>query len=298
MNKKFSILLFILVSCFLKAQIPDTDVWLFKLEKTKTDLKLSDPKNITKRTGYDNQPSFSNDSKKIYYVSIREDKQSDIYIYDIGSEKTIQLTKTKESEYSPTITSDLQSIASVVVLEDSSQIIFPLNIKTGFATEYPKTYSKTESKNISSIDSVGYFTFLNADTVLYYKLTNPHSLNAYCISAGKNIWLGNDPTRAFKTINRHAFIYGVKDSVKVIFYKYDFVFQKAEKYTEYPTTSEDAIWHEQHGLLKSEGNKILRFDEAKKEWLQLFDLSSFGIKKITRFNFDPKNKYLVIVDNL
>ncbi len=286
MSRKYSILLCVLLSCFLKAQLPDTDVWLFKLEKTKTDLKPGDPKNITKRTGYDNQPSFSNDSKKIYYVSIREDKQSDIYIYDIGSEKTVQLTKTKESEYSPVLTPDSKYLNSVVVEADSAQRIHFINSLTGISDKKFET------------DSVGYYTFLNADTVLYYKLTNPHSLRFYVKSTNEDKWLGNDPTRAFKTINRHTFIYGVKDSVKVSFYKYDFVFQKAEKYTEHPTTSEDAIWHEQHGLLKSEGNKILRFDEAKKEWLQLFDLSSFGIKKITRFNFDPKNKYLVIVDNL
>ncbi|MBL7918879.1 MAG: PD40 domain-containing protein [Bacteroidia bacterium] len=286
MSRKYSILLCVLLSCFLKAQLPDTDVWFFKLEKTKTDLKLSNPKNITKRTGYDNQPSFSNDSKKIYYVSIHEDKQSDIYIYDIGSEKTVQLTKTKESEYSPVPTSDGKYLNSVVVGIDSAQRIHFINSLTGI------------SDNQFETDSVGYYTFLNTDTVLYYKLTNPHSLRFYAKSTNEDKWLGNNPIRAFKTINRHTFVYGVKDSVKVTFYKYDFVFQKAEKITEYPTTSEDAIWHEQYGLLKSEENKILRFDEAKKEWLQLFDLSSFGIKKITRFNFDHKNKYLVIVDNL
>lgn len=286
MNKKYSILLFVLVSYFLKAQLPDTEVWLFKLEKTKTELKLADPKNITERTGYDNQPSFSNDSKKIYYVSIREDKQADIYTYDIGSEKTIQLTKTKESEYSPVLTVDGKYLNSVVVEIDSAQRIHFINSITGISDKKIET------------DSVGYYTFLNADTVLYYKLTNPHSLRFYVKSTNEDKWLGNDPTRAFKTLNRHAFIYGVKDSLKVTFYKYDFVFQKAEKYAEYPTTSEDAIWHEQHGLIKSEANKLLRFDESKKEWIQLFDLSSFGIKKITRFNFDPKNKYLVIVDNL
>ncbi len=286
MNRKFSILLLVLFISIAKAQLPDTDVWLFKLQKTKTDLKLSDPKNISKRTGYDNQPSFSNDSKKIYYVSIREDKQADIYVYNIGNEKTIQLTKTKESEYSPVFTPDAKCLNSVVVESDSAQRIHFINSLTGV------TDKKFE------VDSVGYYTFLNNDTVLYYKLTNPHSLRYYVKSTNEDKWLGNNPTRAFKTLNRHAFIFGMKDSVKVTFYKYDFVFQKAEKYAEYPSTNEDAFWHEQHGLLKSEGNKILRYEETKKEWITFFDLSSFGIKKITRFNFDLKNKYLVIVDNL
>lgn len=286
MNKKFNILVFVLTSYLLRSQLPNTDVWLFKLEKTKTELKLTDPKNITNRTGYDNQPSFSNDGKKIYYVSIREDNQSDFYYYDLGSEKIIQLTKTKESEYSPVLTPDGKYLNSVVVESDSAQRIHFINSLSGVSE---KKYE---------VDSVGYYTFLNSDTVLYYKLTNPHSLRYYVKSTGEDKWLGNDPIRAFKKINRHAFIYGIKDSVKIRFYKYDFVFHKSEKYAEYPSVSEDAIWHEQHGLVKSEGNKLLRYDELKKDWLTLFDLSTFGIKKITRFTFDPKNKYLVVVDNL
>jgi len=286
MNKKYSILLFLFLSCFLKAQLPDTDVWLFKIEKNKTELKLSDPLNITKREGYDNQPSFSNDSKKIYYVSIREDKQADIYIYDIGSKKSNQLTKTKESEYSPVLTPDGKYLNSVVVEADSAQRIHFINAISGVSEKKIET------------DSVGYYTFLNTDTVLYYKLTSPHSLRYYVNSSNEDKWLGNHPIRAFKALNRHAFIYGIKDSIKVSFYKYDLVLHKAEKYTEYPSVNEDAIWHQQHGLLKSEGNKLLRYDEIKKEWTTFFDLSSFGIKKITRFNFDAKNKYLVIVDNL
>jgi hypothetical protein len=286
MNKKFSILLSILVPVFLQAQIPDTEIWLFKLEKTKTELKLKEPRNINKRPGYDNQPCFSTDSKKIYFVSICEDKQADIYIYEIAGEKTIQLTRTKESEYSPVITPDGKYLNSVVVESDSTQRIHFINSLTGISDK------KFEA------DSVGYYTFLNTDTVLYYKLTNPHSLRYYVKSTNEDKWLGNNPTRAFKMLNRHAFIYGIKDSIKIVFYKYDFVTHKAERYTEYPSVNEDAIWHEQHGLIKSEGNKLLRFDESKKEWVQLFDLSPFGIKKITRFNFDTKNKYLVIVDNL
>jgi hypothetical protein len=286
MNKKISIFIFVLAFHLLRSQVPNTNVWLFKLEKNKTELKLTSPKNITNRTGYDNQPSFSSDSKKIYYVSIREDNQADFYCYDINSEKTIKLTKTKESEYSPVLSTDGKFLNSVVVESDSAQRIHFINPLTGLSE---KKYD---------VDSVGYYTFLNSDTVLYYKLTSPHSLRYFVKSTNEDKWLANDPIRAFKTIDGHSFIYGVKDSVKVSFYKYDFVLNKAEKYSEYNSLNEDAIWHKQYGLIKSESNKLLRYDEPKKEWIVLFDLSGFGIKKITRFNFDAKNNYLVIVDNL
>lgn len=286
MRKTFSLFIFVFVIHFLSSQVPNTDVWLFKIEKNKTKLTLTSPKNISNRTGYDNQPSFSSDAKKIYYVSIREDNQADFYYYDLKNEKTFQLTKTKESEYSPTLSADGKFLNSVVVENDSAQRIHFINLITGVGE---KKYD---------VDSVGYFTFLNSDTVLYYKLTSPHSLRYFVKSTNEDKWLANDPIRAFKTINRHSFIYGIKDSIKVTYYLYDFILHKGEKYTEYNSLSEDAIWHQQFGLIKSEGNKLLKYDEQKKEWILLFDLSAFGIKKITRFNFDQKNNYLVIVDNL
>ena len=87
--------------------------------------------NITNRKGYDNQPSFSADEKLIYYVSVREDKQADIYSYNLKNKKTERFTKTLESEYSPSVNSDGLTLSSVVVEKDSSQKIHIINALNG-----------------------------------------------------------------------------------------------------------------------------------------------------------------------
>ena len=267
--------------------MPDTDVWLFKLKTDKAKKSiLTESVNISNRPGYDNQPSFSLDGKKIYYVSVREDMQADIYIYEIGSKKTMPLAITKTSEYSPVITADGKYITSVVVEEDSAQRVHFINAKTG-----------VHAKKLE-VDSVGYYNFLNEDTIVYYKLTEPHSLRYSNPKTIEDKWLGNRPIRAFKSINRYTLLYGIKDTSSVTFYKYNFILHKAERYCDYPSLSEDAIWHQQLGLLKSEGAQLLRYNEIRSEWELLYDLSSFGIKKITRFAFDSKNKQLVVVNNL
>ena len=270
------------------AQLPNTDLWLFKTEPDKLTKKtiLKEPLNINNREGYDNQPSFSDDGKKIYYVSIKDDKQADLYYFDVGSKMNIPFTKSKVSEYSPVPVEEGRLIASVVVETDSAQRIHFINAATG-----------TDEKKLE-MDSIGYYTFLNSDTVIYYKLTSPHSLRYHVKSTKEDKWLANSPIRTFKALNRHTFIYGIKDSLKVTFYSYDFLLRKAQRYTSYPSTNEDIVWHPTWGLVKSEETKLLYFDETKQEWTLLFDLSSFGIKKITRFAFDPKNKYLVVVNNL
>lgn len=266
--------------------MPDTELWLFKIEEQKSGMILEKPVNITGRPGYDNQPSFTADSKKIHYVSIRDDKQADIYSYDLKRKKSTAFTKTPISEYSPVVTADGKFMTSVTVESDSSQYIHFINSETGIH----------EIK--INVDSVGYYTFLNSDTVVYYKLTEPHSLRYHVKSSGEDKWLGDKPTRAFRAISRNKLLYGLKDSVKVEFYTYNFLLHKADKMCSYPSVNEDFIWHPILGLVKSEGLQLLRYDSTLKEWKLLFDLSSFGLKKVTRFDIDLKSRYLVVADNL
>jgi hypothetical protein len=270
----------------LSAQMPDTDLWLFKLKKDKEGkISVADPVNVTNRKGYDNQPSFSPDGKKIYY-SRHEGEQTDIYTYDLKKKKIEPLTSSPESEYSATFTPDEKFICSVVVQQDSSQKIHYINPLTG-----------AHEKNLG-FDSVGYYTFLNKDTLIYYKLTSPHSLRMYSIVSNEDRWIADSPARTFKPVSRHEIIYGIKDSLEVKVYRYNFLLQKGKLFTVNPPGGEDMIWHPEWHLLRSDGATIKRFDEKMNEWMLLLDLSQYGIKKITRFAIDPKNKHIVVVDNI
>lgn len=286
--KRHNLLFLLLIThLIIKAQMPESDVWLFKIKSNnQNQLELVDSLNLSNRKGYDNQPTFSKDEKQIYYVSVRDDKQADIYTYNIKNKKILQLTKTIESEYSPQFSLNENKLSVVTVEKDSSQTIHIMDGKNGL--------------NITrfDFDSVGYYQFLNADTIVYYKLTEPHSLRMHVIKTGEDKWLCNHPIRGFKTINRSKLIYGIKDSVKVNYFIYDFNLNKATAFATYPSTNEDAIWHPEFGLMKSEGAKILRYIITKKEWVVFFDLSNYKIKKITRFLFDSKNKYLIVVNNI
>jgi len=277
------------------AQIPNTDIWLFRLKKEKEKIVIEKGENITHRDGYDNQPSFSPDGKRIYYVSVGADKQADIYVYGVGSKKSVKLTNTKESEYSPTLSGDEKKMHCVAVLQDSSQVIIPFDLKDGKILKDP--YPAFSSNRISQFDSVGYFTFLNEDTVLYYKLTKPYTLRARSLSTGDDVRIADNPVRGFKKISRCEFVFGIKDADRVDFYKYHAVLKKAVFYCSYPSLSEDIIWHPQWGLMKSEKTELLRYDEAQKKWIPVFDLSQYGVSKIARFTFDEQNKKLLVVDN-
>jgi hypothetical protein len=291
--KKFTwIVQFFVLASF--AQLPDTDIWLYKLGKTKKGVILKEGKNITSRPGYDNQPYFTSDGRSVYFVSIREDKQSDIYRYDLRSKKIIQVTKTATSEYSPMLTPDEKKMSVVMVETDSTQRLwtFDYNVKNEtLLTE------KNETLLIENVDSVGYYAWLNKDSLLYYKLTEPHSLHALSVSTGKDAWICNAPTRAFKPTKNRNFFYVIKgkDGNEVRIYNYKL--KKTEVLTTVKPETEDFIYDKNLGLVKSEGSKLMRFDERLKMWMEVADFSSSGIKKITRFAISNDGRWLAIVDN-
>lgn len=270
------------------AQMPETDLWLFSLEKKDRVYQAVNPVNITNRPGYDNQPAFTADGKSILYVSIRDDGQADVYRYDLKSKLHTNLTKSKVSEYSPTVLPDESGFSAVVVEADSAQRIWNM----GFDGSFMKFAS-------DATDSVGYHTWLNADTLLYYKLTEPHSLHALHVRTGKDVWLCDHPSRAFRKIDGGSeFLYAIKNGQSLEFRIYKPATKESRVYATYPSANEDFIWHKELGLVKAENADLLRFNEKTGKWETLFSLAGMGIKKITRFAFDARNKRLVIVNNL
>jgi len=269
------------------AQQAETDIWLFKLSKKEGKYIYTNPLNITQRVGYDNQPAFSSDNKSIYYVSIDSTKQADIYKYDILKKTHLNLTKSEVSEFSPTFIPDGKGISTVVVEKDSSQRVWHYNLDGSF-----------NKILFPDIDSVGYHTWINVDSMIYYKLTEPHSLRVVD-SKGKDVWITDEPTRAFKKMNQaHLFLYGVKVKDGISYRVYNTILKESRSYGVHSSSNEDFIWNHELGLLKSEGSDILKYNEQNKQWEILFSFSSLGIKKITRFVFDSKNKQLAIVSNL
>jgi hypothetical protein len=72
--------------------------------------------------------------------------------------------------------------SSVVVEKDSAQRVWQFNMDGTFKTIVHE-----------GTDSIGYHTWLNADTLMYYKLTEPHSLRVLDLKTNKDVWICNQP---------------------------------------------------------------------------------------------------------
>ncbi|MES2900308.1 MAG: hypothetical protein V4723_11305 [Pseudomonadota bacterium] len=78
---------------------PESEVFLADLDLASA--TVSGVKNISRNKGYDNQPSFTPDARAVWFVSDRTGTP-DVFRYDIASAQTVQVTATREAEFSPT----------------------------------------------------------------------------------------------------------------------------------------------------------------------------------------------------
>lgn len=276
----------ILLYSFAHAQLPESDIFLFEIKRTGNTVIVKKGENITKRPGYDNQPSFTPDNKSMLFVAIKEDNQADIYSFSLGSKKTTQITFTKESEYSPVILPDKKTFSAVVVEADSTQRVWTYDLA-----------GKQKPVPVMPEDSVGYYSWINKDSIIYYKLTSPHSLHVFDIKNKKDTWITNEPLRSFRPIKNFSFFYGTKEKSGNTVRIYNMRLKRSEEYAIVKTSNEDFIWDKTMGLIKSEGSKIMRYNDDVKTWVELADFSAFGINKITRFAFSPNGRWLAVVNN-
>ncbi|MCW3085646.1 MAG: hypothetical protein JWP12_3012 [Bacteroidetes bacterium] len=292
MKRTIIILLIINLTTKLFAQLPNTDIWLLDIKAEKDTIILSNPVNITNRVGYDNQPSFSADGNSILYTSIRDEKQSDIYTYNIKTKTTTQFTNTPTtSEYSPNFTPDGKNISVVMVEPDSAQRLWKFPLKGG-----------APQLVMDKVDSIGYYCWLDNTHAALFLITTPFKFIITDLTTQES----TAPIR--DTIGRSFHLVKTKDEKKFFYSYYRGIYSlnlTGKKETRCETIKrfegEDFCFIEPHKIIMGDGPKLylnnfkLSNDDGKLDWTELSDLSKYGIKKITRIAISPDGKKMAIV---
>lgn len=264
------------------------DVFLATLSRNSSEIRVGTPENITTRGGYDNQPSFGPDGRTVYYTSVREDAQADIYRYDIETRTTTRITKTApESEYSAAVMTGGRDIAVIRVERDSTQRLwrFPLN---GDAPEVL----------LPGVKPAGYFAFADEQTVALFVLGDPATLQiadrrtgaADTIVANVGRSLHRIPgQRRISYVSRAyqetAWIMSVDPATGAIL-----------PVAKLPTGTEDYVWLPDGRIVAGQGSKLLVCDPAATaEWREFADLASAGLTAISRLAVSSDGSRIAIV---
>jgi Tol biopolymer transport system component len=283
--KKILYLLF-LVSFNGFAQLPDTDIFLAKISANHGKLSFGTPFNITNRTGYDNQPSFTPDGKSVLFVSVKDTTQSDVYSYELSSKKISQLTATDESEYSPSCTNDRKNISVVRVDKDNGQRFY--NIPAN------------DIKNphvVKGGDSIGYYCWLNDSLVAMFILGPANTFQVLNTHTAQRKLIAGDIGRCMKLdADKKNMLFVIKQNENEwSIFRMNIASFAISKVTSTLKGSEDfAVMSDGTLLTGSEGKLFSYMPNVDKDWQQIADFTS-TVKTFYRISVSPKNDFIALV---
>ena len=270
-----------------QAQVPGTDIYLVSLFRTKGTITIGQPKNVTNRPGYDNQPSFLPNGQSILYTLMKEDGRTDIYRFDIPSGRTVQVTNTVESEYSPGVMPGGKTFSVVRVELDSVQRLWQFNLDG----TNPKLL-------LREVKPVGYYAWGNANTLGLFILANPPELHIASTFTGHAQRAWKDIGRSIQSMPRRntiSFIDRVSEHERWIS-QVDVRTMEVTPLIRAPHGSEFHAWTPDGTLLIAQGSKLLAWKPGSGEsWKEIADFSAAGIRGITRIAVSPRGDRLAFV---
>lgn len=273
---------------------PATDIFVVEVVSRGRDWRFGRPRNVTGREGYDNQPHFTSGGEGLLYTSIREDRQADIYRFDLrpGGAHT-RVTATAEDEYSPTVVPGGRFLSVVRVEADKTQRLWKFPVGGGD--------SSAASLVLEHVKPVGYHAWLDDDArqLALFVLGTPNTLQLADARTGKSeIIVGNVGRSLHLIPGRRAFsfVHKVSDAEWLI---KSFDLRTRAVTTVAPTlpASEDYVWTpDGRALLMAKGSKLfMRRVSDDADWREVADFSSDGLKEITRLALSPRADRLALV---
>jgi hypothetical protein len=269
---------------------PPTEIFLATLApETDDSLRVGTPENISKNSGYDNQPAFLPGGGSLLFTSSRDGKQTDIYRYDLASKAMEQLTRTTESEYSPTVTPAGDRFSVIRVEADGTQRLW----------QFPLSVGSNATLILRDVKPVGYHVWADAETLVLFVLGEPPTLQVADVSTGGARTVAERPGRCLARTPAGKISYVQKGPAKEPWQIVEFE-PKTNAKTPIAETlrdREDYAWLPDGRLLMASGPKIFLWDRNYRiqEWREIADLSTSRIRNITRLAVSPDAKLVAIV---
>lgn len=267
-----------------------TDIYLFDLDEKDNEITISDPVNISKNEGYDNQPSFTEDGQAILFTSFR-DGQSDISKYFIDENYRVWLTQTKESEFSPMSFPGKKKFFTCVRLnEDETQYL------------YKYAYKNKAPELLISDLKVGYYLWYDKKIVLSFIIDDIETLQVsnfkykirYPIQSNIGRSLNKIPESSGLGIGLVSFISLNHETPEI--YAINPLNSKPQYITDALPGSKDLAWTNGGSILMGKGNTVYKFHPGKdKNWIPVILKSEIPIDGITRLAISPDGSKLAVV---
>lgn len=275
-----------------QAAPPGTDIYLARLVRSGNGLTMRSVRNVTRRTGYDNQPSFAPDNRTLYFTSNRGDGQTDIWAIDINTLASRRVTRTPESEYSAAVTPDRVGLTVVRVERDSTQRLWRFPLGAG-----------RPCLVADHVKPVGYYAWANDSTFAAFVLGQPASLQIVNIDSRRVDTVARAIGRSLHRVPNGQRISFVDKSDSTLWWirSLDPVTRQIAPLAPLPTGVEDYVWTPRGELITSDGKgTVMRWQPDAQQpnyaiWRSIGGLDSAVAGRITRLAVSPNGRWLAIV---
>lgn len=279
----------LLISLSVQAQ-PGTDVYLLDLSVSAGKMRLSNPKNISDKIGYDNQPFFHPTKSILYYVSAMPDKQTDVWSYNLKTRTRTQITQTPDSEYSPTVIPGARYLSCIVQrASNGDQDLVKYELK--------KPTNASIMLESQKVGKVGYQAWISNNELVTFILGEPQTLHFMNLAQRKDTILAPNIGRSLHRIPKQktfSFVQAIDG--KAMIRSYDPARNTLADIAEGQAGSEHYnAWTPNGILLESKGNEIWSFNPISKQWQPVQLPDDLPKKKISRMAVQG-NKIAIVLD--
>ena len=268
------------------AQAPrGADVWVVPMKQSGTMVTFGEPRNVTQRAGYDNQPAFTSAGDAVLYTVIGSDAQADTWKFSLPDGRPVRVTHTKESEYSPTPTPDGRTFSVIRVEADSAQRLW----------RFPFDGQGAPSLVLEKIKPVGYHAWVGDHTLVIFVLGRPNTLQVADDRTGTSVVVARNVGRALvKVPARDAvtFLQQVTDSASWIT-DLDVRTKTVRRLVTPPPGADYHVWTPNGALLAASGSRIyIRVDDR---WDVAADFGRWGVRNVSRLAVSPRGDWFAFV---
>jgi hypothetical protein len=264
---------------------PGTDIYLASLSLDGDSVSMGRPTNITSRPGYDNQPFFAFDGSYLLYTSADTSGATDVYRYDIETGATSQVTDTPESEYSPTIIRGAGAFSTVRVESDGTQRLWRFDL-----------VGRNPRLVLTKVDSVGYHTWVDDNTLGLFVLGEPHTLRIADVAQDSDRIVAADIGRCIATVPgaREISYVQIAGEDESWITRLDPDTGKSVRLAETLPGRQDYAWTPAGDLLMSDGSALFVWTEEK-GWAAVAVPDPPGPANITRLAVCASGRWIALV---
>ena len=251
---------------------------------------LGPVQNVTNRPySYDNQPMFTADSRSLLYTTeygYGDRVQTEIHRYYLSSRRETRITRTDESEYSPTPVPGDRAFSAIRVEADSAQRVWRFTME-GMDGEVL----------FRNLNAIGYHAWGSETTLLLHVLGDPPTARIADLTTGQSEVVASGVGRSLNKIpNRNAWSFVERVSANEAWInEINIGTHEVRRLIAAVGGGEFHAWTPEGVLLMALGSRLYQWDpEVDSDWRRIADLADMGIT-VSRMAVSPDGSTIALV---